>query len=72
MIQSSQLRTRKVSETEADRTDYHDWSILELERAAEESLRAAVLLAAERGEGNSDIDVQRYTTILESIRRLRT
>ena len=65
------MHTETLTEPTAGEADYHDWSMLKLERAAEQSLRSAVLLAAERGETESDIDVQRYRTILENIRQLR-
>ena len=55
----------------AAQRDYHDWIILQLEQAAEQSLRSAVLLASKHDECEASIGAQRCTTILENIRRLK-
>ena len=68
-MNSTRSKERQSSPAEALR-DYHDWHILQLEEAAEQSLRRAEL-ALTRGETDAHIDVQRYTIMLRDIRQLR-
>jgi hypothetical protein len=51
--------------------DYHDLKVFELEQAAEESLKNA-LLALDRGEVAAKRDVQRWATTLNNIRQMKT
>jgi hypothetical protein len=51
--------------------DYHDLKMFELEQAAEESLKNA-LLALDRGEVTAQREVRRWATTLSNIRQMKT
>ena len=50
--------------------DYHDLKMFELEQAAAESLKDA-LIALDRGEAAAQREVQRWTITLENIRQMK-
>jgi hypothetical protein len=51
--------------------DYHDLKMFELEQAAEESLKNA-LLALDRGEVTVQREVRRWANTLDNIRQMKT
>jgi hypothetical protein len=51
--------------------DYHDLKMFELEQAAEESLRNA-LLALDRGEVRAKREIQRWAITLDNIRQMKS
>jgi len=51
--------------------DYHDLKMFELEQAAAESLKDA-LIALDRGEAAAQREVQRWAVTLDNIRQMKT
>jgi hypothetical protein len=51
--------------------DYHDLKMFQLEQAAEESLKNA-LLALDRGEVTAQREVRRWANTLDNIRQMKT